>query len=242
MRSITVLALACLVSFAAARPEKSHVKYATKEFLEKQEDIFALFRHIYQPDYNQQLVAIAKGIKISERTEYFTNKTVVAQFVELYEHGFLPKGEIFSIYEEEHRRQAVALFELLYFTKDFDSFYRTAAWARYYINEGIFVYATTAALLHHDDFEGYILPPLYEIYPYYFINSEVITKAQKIKMQNFHGLKKIDDIYTVVIPHNTTGNQIYTNPEQRLSYFTEDIGLNAFYYYFHIDVSSLKLP
>jgi hypothetical protein len=235
MRSVFILAVICGIATAAYVPHTHQVKYADKEFLHKQEDIFALFRHIYQPEYNQQLVAYAKLFNIEDHMDLYTNKDAVKEFIEIYEHGFLGKGETFNIFEESHREQVIALFHILYYAKDFDTFYKTAAWARYYINEGMFVYATTVALTHRNDFEGFILPPLYEIYPFYFINSEVISKAHQYKMQGFHGLKKVEDVYTVVIPHNYTGQTVYTNDEQRLSYFTEDIGLNSYYYYFHTD-------
>lgn len=240
MRSLTVVALAVLCGLAAAAyvPHTNQVKYAEKEWLHKQEDIFALFRHIYQADWNQQLVAYAKHFHVKDHMDWYTNKDAVKEFVELWEHGFLPKGEIFSIFEPSHREQAIALFHILYYAKDFDAFYKTAAWARYYVNEGMFVYATTVAITHRDDFEGFILPPLYEIYPFYFINSEVISKAHQYKMQGFHGMKKVEDVYSVVIPHNYTGQNVYSNEEQLLSYFTEDIGLNSYYYYFHTDVNS----
>lgn len=243
MRSITVLALAGLVAFAASAyvPHTHQVKYADKDFLHKQEDIFALFRHIYQPEYNQQLATYAKAFDVKANIGKYTNKEAVNEFIVLFEHGLLPKGEIFSILDEVQREQAIALFHIMYYAKDFDTFYRTAAWARYYVNEGMFVYATTVALTHRSDLQGYILPPLYEIYPFYFINSEVITKARQYKMQGYAGMKEVEGIKTVVIPHNYTGYNIYTNPEQKLSYFTEDIGLNSYYYYFHTDVSPFFL-
>lgn len=54
-------------------------------------------------------------------------------------------------------------------------------------------------------------------------------------MQGFYGMKKIEDTYTAIIPTNYTGYYVHTNPEQKLSYFTEDIGLNSYYYYYHTD-------
>jgi hypothetical protein len=39
----------------------------------------------------------------------------------------------------------------------------------------------------------------------------------------------------VTIPANYPDYYVHTNPEQKLSYFTEDIGLNSYYYYFHAD-------
>lgn len=43
-------------------------------------------------------------------------------------------------------------------------------------------------------------------------------------------MKKVNDVYTATIPANYTGWYMHTNKEQKVSYFTEDIGLNAWYY------------
>ncbi|KFB47677.1 AGAP001657-PA-like protein [Anopheles sinensis] len=98
-----------------------------------------------------------------------------------------------------------------------------------------FVYAVTVAVLHRKDMAGLELPAPYEIYPYYFFNTEVVQKAAQYKMQGFAGVEKINDWYTVVIPTNYTGWYVHTNVDQKVSYFTEDIGLNTYYYYFHAD-------
>lgn len=105
----------------------------------------------------------------------------------------------------------------------------------FHINEGMFVYALTTAILHRTDLVGIELPAVYEIYPYYFFHSDVIQKAHQYKMQGFYGVKKVQDAYSVVIPSNYTGWYMHTNVEQKVSYFTEDIGLNAWYYYLQAD-------
>lgn len=48
-------------------------------------------------------------------------------------------------------------------------------------------------------------------------------------MQGFYGMKKVEGVYQAVIPANYTGWYMHTNVEQKVSYFTEDIGLNAWY-------------
>lgn len=237
MRSITVLVLAATVAFAAGAfvPNTHDFKYADKEFLHKQEDLMILLRHIYQPDWNQQLVYYAKNYHINENFVKYNHPEYVKEFWQMWEHGFLPKGEVFNVYNEIHREQVIALFNIFYYAKDWDTFYKTVAWARYYVNEGQFVYALTVAVNHRKDMEGFFLPAPYEIFPYYFINSEVIQKAQQYKMQGYYGMKKVDGVYDVTIPVNYTGWYVHTNPDQKISYFTEDIGLNAYYYYSHID-------
>ncbi|EDS29983.1 arylphorin subunit alpha [Culex quinquefasciatus] len=237
MRSFTVLALAATLAVASAAfmPNTSQVKYADKEWLHKQEDLLLLFRHVYQKDWNPQLVAYAKNFKLQGNFQLYNNVDAAKEFWAYYEHGLLPKGEVFSIYDEVHREQAIALFHMFYYAKDWDTFYKTAAWARYYVNEGMFVYALTVAVTHRPDMAGFVLPAPYEIYPYYFINTEVIQKAQQYKMQGYYNMKKVEGVYQSVITTNYTGWYLHSNPEQKITYFTEDIGLNTYYYYFHID-------
>lgn len=55
------------------------------------------------------------------------------------------------------------------------------------------------------------------------------------KQQGFHGVKKVDGVYNLVIQANYSGHDVYSYEDQKLAYFIEDIGLNAYYYYFHID-------
>ncbi|XP_052902340.1 hexamerin-1.1-like [Anopheles moucheti] len=240
MRTFVVFVLGATLALAAGAfvPSTSQVKYAEKEFLHKQEDLLLLFRHLYEKDWNPQLVAYAKNFHFKESAELFQHEPTVQWAKKLwsyYEHGLLPKGEVFSVYDEVHREQAVALFRVLYHAKDWETFYKVAAWARYYVNEGMFVYALTVAVTHRPDLAGFALPAPYEISPYHFINAEVIQKAQQYKMQGYYGMKKVDGVYTVTIPSNYTGWYMHTNAEQKISYFTEDIGLNSYYYYLHTD-------
>lgn len=111
------------------------------------------------------------------------------------------------------------------------------------LNEGMFVYALTVAIRHREDCKGIILPPPYEIYPYFFVRADVIKKAYLLKMKkglldlklcDFYGIKKTDkDVY--IIDENVYDTRVYLSEEDKLRYFTEDIDLNTYYYYFHID-------
>lgn len=104
--------------------------------------------------------------------------------MKLYRAGkLLPRGQIFTLFEDDHREGMILLFESLLYSLDFDTFLRTAVWARDRINEGQFVYALSVAVLHREDTKGVVLPPPYEIYPHLFVNSEVIINAYKSKMR-----------------------------------------------------------
>jgi hypothetical protein len=43
----------------------------------------------------------------------------------------------------------------------------------------MFWYSFTTAVMHRHDTTDIMLPPPYEIYPYFFVNSDVIHKAYK---------------------------------------------------------------
>lgn len=165
------------------------------------------------------------------------------KFVNHLKVGLLPRGEIFTIHVDRQLKEVVTLFHMLYYAKDFVTFLKTACWMRMYVNEGMFVYALTVAVRHREDCKGIILPPPYEIYPFYFLRSDVIQKAYLLKMKrglldvklcDFYGIKKTDkDVY--IIDENIFDKRVNLNHYDRLRYFTEDIDLNTYYYYFHVD-------
>lgn len=156
------------------------------------------------------------------------NVTAVKIYGHLHENGLLPRAVPFTILLPEHRFEAVTLFNVLYSAKDYTIFYKTAAYMREHINEGIFVYVLTAAILHREDTQGIVVPPIYEIFPSYFHNGEIITTAQRI---NTHG--KIEANRDSVIRWNETVWP-YFNHDNVLSYYTRDHELNTYYYNYHL--------
>ncbi|KAA0845181.1 hypothetical protein JYU34_001833 [Plutella xylostella] len=239
----TVLFVACLVAVAAAgtipKPE-FEAKTVDNEFIAKQRKVLSLLQHITQVNVDAEYYKIGKEYDIEHNFEHYTNKKAVEEFLTYYRHGMLPHDAIFSVYNEECRDEAIALYHLFYYAKDFETFYKTAAWARVYLNEGLFVYSFSIAVQHRDDTTGIVLPAPYEVYPYYFVNSDVIAKVQGIKMQRFFIPKWVAPYFSIVeennvfnIGANYSGWFNNVNQEQKLSYFTEDIGLNTYYYYFH---------
>lgn len=107
-------------------------------------------------------------------------KTLVKQYAS---GQLLPRGQVFTLFNEKDRQQMITIFESLFFAEDWDTFLRTACYARDRVNEGQFVYALSVAVLHREDTRGLVLPPAYEIYPHMFVNSEVIHAAYKAKMR-----------------------------------------------------------
>jgi len=238
MKVILFLAGLCALALALPAPSKSvpkKYKVEDKDFLEKQLNILRMFQYVQQPLYYKEFVEIAENYHPEDHLDLYSHPEYVKEFLYYYHHDILPKGHIFSVFDYQHLEQAIALFKALYYAKDYDTFFKTAVWARQYVNEGMWLYAFSVAVVHRDETYGIVLPPIYELYPYYFYNSEVIYKAQYYK-QIYHDEYPKEEIdwegYTITA--NYSGWYLNLDPEQSLSYFTEDIGLNAFYYYYHI--------
>nr|WIM01352.1 hexamerin 2 [Limnephilus flavicornis] len=211
-----------------------------KEFIFRNKNILRLLSHVHTLNNYKDQAMIGKEWHFEANYDKFTNVLVVKDFIKLLKTGLLPKYKIFTITNDKHRDEVVALFHLFYYAKDFETFYKVACWARDYVNEGMFVYAMTVAVIHRMDTRGMKLPPPYEIYPFYFFNTEVIEKAMILKMKevivdtklaDYYGVYKKDD--TFYIKSNYSGWYTTTNEENKLTYFTEDIDLNTYYFYFH---------
>lgn len=158
---------------------------------------------------------------------------MLEEFLEYWQYDvLLPQDAIFSVFNQVQLKQAVLLFKLFYYANSWESFYKTAVWARHNVNQGLFLYSFSVALIHRTDTYFIALPPIYEIYPYYFFNSEVIQKAQVYK-QLYNG-KEGAQYNEQTIYSNYSGWYLNLHPEQSLSYYLEDVGINSFYYYFNL--------
>lgn len=100
------------------------------------------------------------------------------------------------------------------------------------MNEGLFVYAFSAAIFQRQDCRGFRLPPPYEIFPNLYFDSKVIQEAYRIKMSM--GRKSMDSVNSYMIYSNYSS--YYTKPyhyydnEYKMDYYFEDVGLNSYYY------------
>lgn len=130
---------------------------------------------------------------LHENFVFIIFQTYVREFLYRFKYGMLKRGALFSVYYKEHRHELLSLFRLFYTAKDFETFYKTACWARYYMNEGMFVTALTTAVMYRHDCRYIQLPPYYEIYPQFFFDFEVIQQAHYIKMMmgTFEELAKL---------------------------------------------------
>lgn len=220
MKTVLVILLACLAAVNAKYMSKE-VKYAEKEFLVKQKAIFEIFINVWQPEIHNSYYDMATKFKFEDYKEKFSPE-VFKYFYHFYNSGsFLQFEYNYAPYQTEHNEQMLSVFKMFYFAKDWETFYNFMAWARFNINPGMFIQALTMAVLHRDDFQGIVLPPIYEITPYYFFNNYVIQSAQRMKMQGTSKMTKAGDFYSYEFPMNYTNYYVDTNHDSKLAYFME---------------------
>ncbi|XP_071571881.1 hexamerin 70b [Temnothorax nylanderi] len=232
MKTIALLLAAACLAHATQVP--SHT--ADKTYLIKQKSIYELFWHVDQPTvYHPELYQKARSFSLEDNIASFTDQAAVTEFLQRWKHGMLPRGEVFYGSHPQYYKEAICLFRVLYSAKDFDTFYNTAVWARFHVNEHMYVYVLSIVVLHRPDTKNIRLPPIYEVVPHYFFNKDVLHKAYRIAMGDSQsGVKKtVGGVDYYYIPSNYTtwymgGDEV--SEQQKLSYFIEDIGLNAFYF------------
>lgn len=224
------------------------------------------------------------------------------KFYQYYKlHALLPKGEFFGALVKTHQEQAWGLFNFFYYAKDWETFVSNVAWARIHVNEGMFIYALTMTVIHKPEYQGLMLPMIYEIFPQYFFNSKFVYEAEKFDYDVWSKLimyeKEYKDILYKDVSEIPDQHYIYTkdwktwqwwkmmglgehwyvedkfflreniaefnkeakysemvkgvqkfwmpvdytrdidffNAETKMSYFTEDLGWNAYWYYLNLD-------
>lgn len=169
----------------------------------------------------------------------FQKKEIAQKFLVQHNKGHLARESIFSEFNLDHIAEAKALFVLFYNAKNFDSLYKLACWSRQNLNGRLFLYSFGAALTHREDCKSFSIPPIYEITPHFFFNSETIQKAQDYKVKHSSGNTKYpkdeDGFEGYTINSNYSGYQFNIHPDQSLvNYYLEDVGVNAFFYYYYL--------
>ncbi|XP_015605369.1 hexamerin [Cephus cinctus] len=214
-----------LLAIAAAIPPPVSQRAADKNFLKIQQDVIYLFEHITEELPNAELRQL--GLNYQFQYDLYSEPEVVKYFVRYVERGYaFPRGVAYSISISEYRKEIALLTRIFLAANDYTTLLKTAAWARLNLNEHVFVKAFSSAILQRADTRGIVLPPPYEIFPQYFLDSRVIQQAQNILTT---GVENPLAEHVINIPVNYTSYLPYG--EDRLTYFTDDIGLNGYYDY-----------
>lgn len=122
MRTIISVLFVSIVagSYALGTGGQTSFKYADKDVVEKQALLFELLQHPYQPGvslYKPEYLNIVNSFDFEHSFEHFRNVDAVKEFHQFYKKGLIPFNELFSIYNEKHRQQAIALFHVFFYAK-----------------------------------------------------------------------------------------------------------------------------
>lgn len=147
----------------------------------------------------------------------------------------MAKGEIFTIYNYWYLNQTRMLFQFFYNSIDWDTYHKNVIWARENVNEGMFIFALTLSVLHRKDLKGISLPAIYELDPYLFFNGDLIHDAMLRKLSDAEYGFYSRNTHNAAISNYTSKFATNFYGEGKMAYFTEDIGLNAYYYYFMLE-------
>ncbi|XP_033208627.1 hexamerin-like [Belonocnema kinseyi] len=216
-----------LLALGAAVPQLPQQHAADQGLLQKQQDVIYILDNLIGEIRNDHFRAIGQTYDIEGNLQAYENPNLVKYFATAVKTGNVqPKGTVFSPAVNQLRQEFVLLTRIFLGAKDYSTFINTAAWARFYLNEGQFVKAFIFAVLQRPDLQGVILPPTYEILPHYYFDSRVIQEVQNIKSKGFKATNGEQVFY---IPINYTSH--LPASEHKIAYFTEDIGLNNYYEY-----------
>ncbi|WP_411017932.1 hypothetical protein, partial [Salmonella sp. s39606] len=123
-----------------------------------QREVLRLLNKVHEPNRYKEQLELGNAYEPINSLPRYKNPAPVKQLVRLYRAGsLLPRGSIFTLFDDTHREQMILLFESLLFANDWETVLRTAAWARDRVNEGQFVYALSVAVLHREDTRGVVL-------------------------------------------------------------------------------------
>ncbi|XP_053995675.1 arylphorin subunit alpha-like [Hylaeus anthracinus] len=234
---LKITLLVGLVALCVVQGMSSAVsRTADMEFLQKQKKIYELLLYIRQNDLiDAEYYELGRKFNPESNIDLYNDQEAVQQFIWSYKNGLLlSRNAVYTTYNYEHRMEMKMLFEVFYSAKDFQTFYKTACWARINVNPGVFTTAFTVAVFYRNDCKYMKLPPIYEIYPNLFFSSKVIQDAQDFKMgQGYGSSQGIGSSETYKIYANYSSAYMPdVDSEYKLDYFMEDVELNSFYYYY----------
>nr|SMH67861.1 HcA [Scolopendra dehaani] len=181
--------------------------------------------------------AEAKQQQIFQIVEYINKAQTPEPVVEGVEEkelkylGHLPKNEIFSLFDERNWPEAKAAVKYLLEPKTFDDFIKAAKILITRINDEIFLYALSVAILHRPDTRGVQIPRIQDVFPDKFIPNFLL---QQIREEAIRGDQN------PIVNLNISSN--YLNVENSLNYFTNDLGMNSHHYHYHVVHPATGVP
>ncbi|KPJ13409.1 Phenoloxidase subunit 1 [Papilio machaon] len=196
-------------------------------FLQKGENTIFQLPEEYYPEKYKKLSGIisnrfGKGIK----REIPVRKIALPNLEMPME---LPYNSQFSLFIPRHRQIAGKLIDIFINMRNIEELISICSYCQLRINPYMFNYCLTVALLHRPDTKGLSIPTLTQTFPDKFVDPKVFNRMRTEASMNMNtNVQRMP----VVIPRNFTASD--AEPEQRLAYFREDIGINLHHWHWHL--------
>ena len=139
----------------------------------------------------------------------------------------LARDAPFSLWVPRHSKIAGKLIEFFMNQRTVDDLLSAAAYVRDRINPQLFNYALSVVTLHRKDTKGIKIPTFVETFPDKFMDSRMSRQAREVASvipQNSRS--------PLVIPTDYTASNL--DPEHKLWYFREDVGINLHHWHCHL--------
>ncbi|XP_026756398.2 arylphorin subunit alpha-like [Galleria mellonella] len=237
MREVTlvllVFSIAGISGFLIKIPTKSiQPKHDVSGYIHIQKLMLLLFDNICEESSDPIIMRFAQEFTL-DKPEDYTDSNVIADLQNLQSgNGLLSKNEIFSEYNIEHRNELKIIYAVMLHAKNFDTFFKTAAWARQNTNCGLFIDAIYLTIFTRHDLSNLSITAPYELLPNYFIRKDIIIKASSLLTDEDFTLTEDvkDEGNAYILDANYTAD-INDDEDSKLAYFREDIALNSFYFF-----------
>ncbi|KAJ8679162.1 hypothetical protein QAD02_014949 [Eretmocerus hayati] len=139
----------------------------------------------------------------------------------------LGRHDTFSPHIPAHRKMAEHLINLFIGMRTVEDLISLAAYCRDRVNPMMFIYCLSVAILHRPDTKHLSIPKLTEVFPDKFIDSEALLRAKEEAKIVPAGSRT-----PIEIPMDWTGTN--ADPEHKVAYWREDLGVNLHHWYWHL--------
>lgn len=139
----------------------------------------------------------------------------------------LARDAQFSLFIPAHRRIAGRLIDIFMGLRSIDDLQSVAVFARDRVNPYLFNYSLSVALLHRPDTKDLDLPSFVQNFPDKFVDSRVFRQVREEAT-----VVPVGSRMPITIPRDYTASDL--EPEHRLWYFREDLGINLHHWHWHL--------
>ncbi|CAH1106365.1 unnamed protein product [Psylliodes chrysocephalus] len=139
----------------------------------------------------------------------------------------LRRDENFSLFIPKHRKIAGKLINIYLGMRTVDDLLSVAVYTRDRVNPYLFNYCLSVALLHRPDTQDVDLPSFISAFPDKYVDSKVFAKAREEA-----NIVPVGSRTPIEIAKDYTASDL--EPEHRLAYFREDLGINLHHWHWHL--------